>query len=56
MVECRFVRGPAALLAVEPESLRTDAKLEVGHPTCADVDDPSQSTGEQAHQQHAHPA
>lgn len=50
MVKGGFVRGPTALLAVKPESLWTDAEFQVGHPAGANVDDPGQSPGEQAHQ------
>lgn len=55
-VEGRLVRGPAALFAVQPEGLRTDAELQIRHPTRTDIDHTGHAARKQAHQQHAHPA
>lgn len=40
----RLVRGPAALLSIEPKSLRTDAELEVGHPCRSNINHASYKT------------
>jgi hypothetical protein len=55
-LEVRLVGRPAALLLIEPKGVRTDAVLEVGHPTGADVDDAGHGAREQPHEQHAHPS
>lgn len=56
VIKSGLVAWPAALLPVEPESLRADAELEVCHPRGADVDHAGDHSRAHAYEQHANPS